>query len=388
MKERFRAWNEHFFKPVEKIKPGMYTYQTPPAAPKQYRLHLRIEPGGEGSLIVNARTILHLNQTAAEYAYHLIQQTPPDKVARIVKQRYKVDLAHAQADYDQIAQNIQTLIDTPDLAPDIYLDFERVDPHSQEVSAPYRLDCALTYSCSDGSKNEVAPNDRVDRELSTEEWKTILKKAWDAGIPHVVFTGGEPTLRPDLPDLIAEAEKLGQVSGLLTDGLRLAEPAYLHTLLQSGLDHVMLVLDPEKESAWEALRDVHAEEIFETVHLTITKKNKSKIDSILDKLQEINVNSVSLSVDDLSLKDALQEAKNKVAERHLPLVWDLAVPYSSFHPVALELEEHQQAQKGAGKSWLYVEPDGDVLPEQGIQTVLGNLLNDPWETIWQAAKKL
>ena len=36
---------------------------------------------------------------------------------------------------------------------------------------------------------------------------------------------------------------------------------------------------------------------------------------------------------------------------------------------------------GAGKTWLYVEPDGDVLPAQGMaDNVLGNFLRDPWET--------
>jgi MoaA/NifB/PqqE/SkfB family radical SAM enzyme len=38
---------------------------------------------------------------------------------------------------------------------------------------------------------------------------------------------------------------------------------------------------------------------------------------------------------------------------------------------------------GAGKSWLYVEPDGDVLPAQGSSDkILGNLLNDEWEKIY------
>jgi MoaA/NifB/PqqE/SkfB family radical SAM enzyme len=38
---------------------------------------------------------------------------------------------------------------------------------------------------------------------------------------------------------------------------------------------------------------------------------------------------------------------------------------------------------GAGRAWLYVEPDGDVLPDQSIDRVLGNFLRDPWEKIWQ-----
>ena len=59
----------------------------------------------------------------------------------------------------------------------------------------------------------LAPVDRVKREMLTEEWQTILDKAWNAGIPHVIFTGGEPTLRPDLLQLIAYAEKLGRSAG-------------------------------------------------------------------------------------------------------------------------------------------------------------------------------
>ena len=94
------------------------------------------------------------------------------------------------------------------------LDFERVAPHSVDLTAPLRLDCALTYRLSGRDQAEYAPTKRVDRELTTPEWISILDKAWLVGIPHVTFTGGEATLRDDLPDLIAQAEKNGQVCGL------------------------------------------------------------------------------------------------------------------------------------------------------------------------------
>jgi hypothetical protein len=58
-----------FFTRHQPLEPGIYQYQAPPDAPHPYRLHLRIEPGGEGLLIINAKTVLHLNQTAAEYAF-------------------------------------------------------------------------------------------------------------------------------------------------------------------------------------------------------------------------------------------------------------------------------------------------------------------------------
>ena len=65
--------------------------------------------------------------------------------------------------------------------------------------------------------------ERVKQELSTEQWKAIMDKAWAAGIPHVIFTGGEPTLRDDHPDLVAYAEELVQVTVLNTNGRSLGE---------------------------------------------------------------------------------------------------------------------------------------------------------------------
>ena len=100
----------------------------------------------------------------------------------------------------------------------------------------------------------------------------ILDKAWQAGIPHVTFTGGEATLREDLPDLIAHAEKNGQVCGLLTDGLRLIDKNYLDLLLQTGLDHILFLLQPDNDKSWAALEKVMAEDIFVTAHLTLNRR--------------------------------------------------------------------------------------------------------------------
>ena len=264
MKKRIDAFYDRIFKQVLPIPAGIYHFQTPPESPQQYRLHLRLDNCGEGILILNAKTVLHLNQTATEYAYHIIKQTPPDQIATEMKRRYNVSKQKTQQDFANFYKQITTLVETPDIDPDIYIDYSRIDPYSKDISAPYRLDCALTYKTTSQVGKNVAPVDRVKRELTTDEWRTILGKAWQAGIPHIVFTGGEPTLRPDLPDLIMHAEQLGQVSGILTDGLRLSETKYLHQLLQSGLDHIMLLLDDSDERAWEAIRDVIAEDI----HLT------------------------------------------------------------------------------------------------------------------------
>ncbi len=370
------------FAPVSKIPAGIYHYQAPQQAEFPYRMHLRIEKNGTGVLILDAATILHLNQTAAEYAFHLVNETPAAETVRQIAQRYDITKERIAADYQDFKDRIFTLIDIPDLDPVSFLELERDAPYSGEISAPYRLDCALTYRLPEGANPAAAPVKRVDRELSTAEWAGILTKAWQAGIPHIIFTGGEPTLRADLPELIAQAEANGQVTGLLTDGIRLADETYLDQLLQTGLDHLMIVLQPQDERVWQALKVVLPQDIFTTVHLTIDSETASQVTEIIHKLAQLDANAISLSAADADCDPALAEGRDLAAELGLSLVWDLPVPYSAHNPIALETNE-DEIPDGSGRGWLYVEPDGDVLPAQGVNQLMGNFLRDSWENIWK-----
>ena len=358
-----------------------HTFQSGPDEPA-YRLHLRLLKDGSGILIVNAATVLHLNATAAEFAYHMMKGTTPEETAKQVSRRYHISQPEAQKDFLDFRDRIQTMIHTPDLDPTTYLDFERVAPHSQDLTAPLRLDCALTYRLPAGTQAEYAPAKRVDRELTTQEWQTIMDKAWTAGIPHITFTGGEPTLREDLAALIAHAEKTGQVTGLLSDGLKLGDKEYLHTLLQTGLDHLLFILEPENAASWKALETILPEDLYTTVHLTVTPQNVAKAAGTLEKLAQMGVKSLSLGASETSLHEAVHGLQNTAASLGLTLRWDLPVPYSAENPVAHETIE-DEVPSGAGKAWLYVEPDGDVLPTQGeADKILGNILRDPWEKIY------
>jgi len=372
------------FSKVKPLPEGTHHMQAAPEDEKPYRLHLRLQKDGSGTLIVNAATILHLNPTAAEYAYHFIKGTPPEEAAQEISKRYRITKGVALEDYQDFVDRIQTLIDTPDLDPVSFLDFERVTPHSADLTAPVRLDCALTYKLPPETDAEYAPAKRVDRELTTEEWGQVLDIAWREGVPHVTFTGGEATLREDLPDLIAHAEKNGQVCGLLTDGLKLADRSYLHVLLNTGLDHLLFLLQPDNQESWRALETIMPEDIFTTVHLTVNEKTLKKVDETLQKLAELEVTSLSLGLADVSLRESLDEALDKAANLGMQLAFDLPVPYSADNPVAFETAK-DEVPSGAGTSWLYVEPDGDVLPAQGMaDAVLGNILRDSWDEIYKA----
>ncbi len=122
------------------------------------------------------------------------------------------------------------------------------------------------------------------------------------------------------------------------------------------------------------------EDIFTTVHLTVGRDNLVDAPAALERLASLGVKSLSLTASgpDVSLTGLQDQAANL----GLALKYDLPVPYSSDHPVAMETAE-DQVPEGAGKAWLYVEPDGDVLPAQGMaDKVLGNFLRDPWEQIY------
>jgi organic radical activating enzyme len=372
-----------FFTKKEPFQPGLYTYQSPPESENPYRLHLRIEKDGSGILVINASTVLHLNQTAAEYAFHITQRTELEKVVKSIAARYNVDPKQVRLDFENFQDKVETLIQTPDLDPVTYLDIERQEPYTDVLSAPYRLDCALTYRLSPQSPQDSAPLYRVDRELTTEEWKAIIQTAFDKGIPHLIFTGGEPTLRDDLPELLAKAEDLGLVTGVLTDGLRLLDDVYRQQVLVNGLDHLLIVLDPENKRQWESLDKILPEDVFTAIHLTL--KNDHDLKPTIQKLAEMGANALSLSAASANLAKQLEELRDLAAILQLNLVWDLPVPYSKNNPVSLELEKSLEFETpdGAGKAWLYIEPDGDVLPAQGMYDhILGNILNDSWEVIW------
>lgn len=396
--EKLKSW----FAPVQPLPREMLHYQTPPDAAQQYRLHLRVEEDGRGLLVINAATVLHLNQTATEYARLLIQGADEEEAARTVARRYRVGRATARADYRRLHDHIFTLATSTDLCPVAYLELERVEPFSAQTSAPYRVDLALTYRIDEAGGLDPAARRRVERELTTEEWQQVLRLLWEVGVPHVCFTGGEPTLREDLVELVAYAEGLGLVTGLLTDGQRLRQQAYLDDLLLAGLDHLQITLAshrPEvhdgivrRAGAWEeteaGLRNGLAGDIYVVVHIVITPANADSVVETVAYLAELGVPAVALSSplrsaseeEQPRLQSALEEAQNAAHEHGLTLVWDLAAPYSHVNPVEVEagLPPEQVVRQH-----LYIEPDGDVLPTQGYNVVLGNLLRDSWEAIWE-----
>jgi hypothetical protein len=351
------------------------------------RLHLRIEPSGEGVLIVNAAIVLHLNQTATEHAYWWLQEKDVAEAAEILSKRYRVSKQRARQDHHELREQVMALSQTPDLDPIIFLDMDRTAPYEKELTAPYRLDCALTYKIDEDGTYDPQARARVDRELSTSEWKEVLSKAWQAGIPHVTFTGGEPTLYDGLIELIKHAEDQCQITGLLTNGIKLNDSTYLHQLLMSGIDHLLIAVDFKNPKTISGLLAALGTDVYTAAHLTITNANLEELHGQIEELNAYEVPALSLSAGstDSRIIETLFSARDHVAYLGMDLIWDLPAPYFLRNPVEIEIEKPTH---GAGHAWLYVEPDGDVLPGQGINEILGNMLRSDWETIWKNAARI
>ena len=372
-----------FTRPAEPIRPGVYASQPKPDAPIPYRLHLRVEEDGSGLLLVNASTVLHLNATATAHALELIRDSTAPDAARAVRSRFRVSQGRALADQEQLRDQIMRLATQPDLDPVVYLGMERRTPFVQRLSAPYRIDLALTYATDPAGKLDPLASRRVKRELTEKEWKGVLSNAWAAGIPHVTFTGGEPTRRKDLVALIGYAQELGQITGLLTEGRRLADPTYMKSIEAAGLDHILFSYAPGDKASKAGLLAALASDVFTAVHLTISGGQK-KVTAVLSELKQLGVPAVSLTSANPGSpgRKLLHDCGQAAADLGLELIWDLPAPYSARHPIQLDLEE---PALGGGRAWLYVEPDGDVLPGQSVDRILGNVLKDSWTDLWARA---
>jgi len=387
------------------------------------RVHLRLDADGHGTLIVNANRIMHLNPTAALMAYLILEDIHEDEAVKTIQRQFRVNRKQAHEDLSTFNLQLSNLIRPDGACPIHDLELEVTAPFSARPSAPYRLDLALTYCCNNDCAHcyNVRPNPPIppslvgkggaegigQTELPTADWKRVLDKAWELGIPHIIFTGGEPTLRDDLPELIAHAESKGQITGLNTNARRLSDSRYVERLIEAGLDHVQITLeshDPEIHDRMvrakgafrqtvKGLENALSSPLYVMTNTTMLRDNISALPATLDFLGELGVPTVGLNaliysgrgatvgtgLAESELTPLLEIARAKTEAHNQRLIWYTPTQYCGFDPMSLDL-----GVKGCTAA-LYnmcVEPDGGVLPCQSYYHQLGNLLTDEWDTIW------
>ena len=387
-------------------QPGLYHYRFEGENEKS-RVHLRLDADGHGTLIVNANRVMHLNPTAALMAYLVLEKVEEKNAVRAIQKKYRVNASQARDDLLTFRDELSELIRPDGACPIHDLELEVNMPFSARPSAPYRMDLAVTYRCNNDCAHCYNARERNFPELTTEQWFKILDQLWELGVPHIIFTGGEATLRNDLPELIHHAETNGQITGLNTNARRLSDEKYLQQLIDAGLDHVQITVESCDEQIHDqmvqakgafkqtirGLKNALASPLYVMTNTTMLKTNVHKIPDTLDFLAELGVQTIGLNaliysghaltvgtgLKENELQPILDIATRKTSERGQKLIWYTPTQYCEFDPTANNL-----GVKGctAALYSMCIESNGNVLPCQSYYHALGNMLTDSWDSIW------
>ncbi|MCX6554596.1 MAG: radical SAM protein [Candidatus Aminicenantes bacterium] len=388
----------------EFLAPGLYHYYDARKFGAR-RIHLRVEPDMSSILMIDAYRVVHLNATATTMVKYFLDDFPQPESLRRLTAAFHVSRAKAKRDYQETLEKIDLLVNHGDFCPVSYFGIEKIEAFQTPVSAPYRMDLALTYRCNVNCSHCYNQR-RESTELSTDDWKKILKILWDNGIPHVDFTGGEPTLREDLLELVAYAEDLGFITGLLTNGVRLADESFVARLKAAGLDYVQITLESQHKEIHnrmvesdafaktvQGIKNVVAHSIHVITNSTLIAANRDHIDGLIPFLKKLGVRSFAVNsvikagksrhldngLSEKELLPMLNRLRLQAEREEMKFTWYTPTQYCRLNPVESDLGVKQCT---AGKYNLAIEPDGTVIPCQSFFRPLGNILQDPFEQIY------
>jgi radical SAM protein with 4Fe4S-binding SPASM domain len=392
----------------QKIPKGRYTYRGAGKF-KGLALQLRVESDGNGLLVINANTVLYLNETSTAYAYFLMQGLDTKEVISNIRRIYRVKEKQAATDYEKLVYTISTLAQTEEVDPISYLNVDKIEPFSQKYSAPLRVDMSLTFNCQNNCVHCYAGGPHKTDELTTNQWKQVIDQLHHVGVFILTFTGGEPTLREDLPELLLYSQKKGLVTGLITNGRSLKDERYVEILEKTGLDFVQVTLESHKpeihdlmtgiKGSWKetitGIKNLIPTSIYTTTNSTLSKYNAKDFLETIDFLKELGIaafgcnsliysgkakdvlNEFVYSLENLEI--ILPKIKEKASKFGLKFLWYTPTQYCKFNPIKLGLGIKSCS---AAMINICVGPDGDVYPCQSYFESLGNILKDPWKNIW------
>ena len=281
-------------------------------------------------------------------------------------------------------------------------------PILSEVALTWRCNirCQFCYaSCTCTTEPEKEPG---KEELSTRHFKKVLDIIrHDAEVPSVSFTGGEPTLRADLAELVAYASRsLKMRVNLITNGT-LITPKKAKRLKKAGLASAQVSIespDPELHdrivgvpnafgASVEGLLALKEAGILAHPHATLCRLNHHTLPGMGSLAKSLGLDRFSLNLiipagrgaaEDLAVKyseieNMVLAVKSEAQAAGVRFMWYSPTPMCLFNPVA-----HQLGNKGcsACEGLLSVDPYGRVLPCSSWKEPVGNLLQDGFLDLW------
>ncbi|WP_316369490.1 pyrroloquinoline quinone biosynthesis protein PqqE [Candidatus Thiodiazotropha sp. CDECU1] len=274
---------------------------------------------------------------------------------------------------------------------------------------PLWLLAELTYKCPLQCPYCSNPLDiaRYKDELSTEEWIRVFREARAMGAVQLGFSGGEALVRKDLEILIAEANKLGYYTNLLTSGVGMDE-ARIKAFKKAGLDHIQVSFQASSEELnnfiagnnsfehkLEMARLVKKYDYPMVLCFVLHRHNEDQVEQILEMSHALEADYVELATtqyygwalhnrEQLLPSREQVEAAEAVAHRYQE---KYKGKMRIFYVVPDYHEERPKAcMSGWGSLFLTVAPDGTALPCHAASELPGltfpNVRDHSVEWIW------
>ena len=360
-------------------------------------------------LILRPNRVQYLNSTATAMLHRLYRQHPVD-VAGLVDEmaaRYSVPESQVAEDLEKLLQSLALVLkDKAGCAPAVRTTLFG----THKYKFPVLSEIALTYRCQNRCFFCYASSPdrgRTVPEMTTDEVNVVIDKIVDeAHVPTVSFTGGEPTLRTDLPELIARARRRDMRTNLITNGIACANEAYVAQLAEAGLNSAQVSVEAGDSATHDAvvdrpgaydqtmrgLQNLKSAGLHTHTNTTINSRNLHALTALIDHLSEMGQEYLSMNmvirtggavgVRDITytqIGDIVLGLKAHAEARGMRFVWYSPVPYCLLNPAAEGLGAQSCA---AADGLLSIAPDGQVLPCSSFETGIGNLLREDFATIW------
>jgi len=284
---------------------------------------------------------------------------------------------------------------------------------TEPVGPPLGILAELTHRCplQCGYCSNPVELLKANRELDTETWISAFEQAADLGILQVHLSGGEPTLRRDLEEIIACLSQSGVYTNLITAAVTLTR-ARLEAFRDAGLEHVQISFQGAKAETTELVghyRGAHGKKLQAarwvrelglplTVNAPIHKLNIGEVPDFValaleigaERLEIANVqyygwaylNRSALLPDYDAVMRQVEYVEKTKEELTGILNIDFVTPdYYADYP--------KPCMGGWGKDAFAITPDGHVLPCHAAQSITSldfdRVTDKPLREIWEGS---
>ena len=222
-----------------------------------------------------------------------------------------------------------------------------------------------------------------DGELSTEEWKRVIREAAALGVLQIGFSGGEPLARRDLTELIRAAREANLYSNLITSGIGLDEDR-VRALRDAGLDSVQLSFQSDDADLADEIAGAHAHQrkldvaaniraagIPLSLNFVIHRRNIDRLPQMIELAEVLGAGRVELANVQFYGWAFLNRAALLPTRKQVDRARDIATAAKARLAGKIDifyvLPDYYETRpkpclSGWGQRYLTVNPIGDVLP--------------------------